>query len=379
MPESVADRKSFFYALISFLGLFTFFGQIRQAKKDNKPILDLFTDGLSFIGRCLFCLIKWPAAILWFVLLCTPILAFRCLPISLKAPVRSGRRCVVKTVLGAEQKTEIMLLELKHDLTRREDTVKLYQSSGGTHTELAQFLGIYDMLVLVAKNLHYADLINLSTVSKSVRESVLPSNDVSRRLNMFRLYTCGPDNKTTCWNCTNQTCDGCQVNFPLRQAVIFHHVDNCVPYCASCHDMYILRHSRVRQNRFKGDPSCTCAPEPAQRRKLVWRFLNRRAYYTEPLGFPRTGRQVCHNCSHLGEEEVFLQKGKNAVLMTKKGLKSNGEKWKMCANLGCGRTLGSGPRYWICKLYGCEKECRSTVHQAWGSKADDGVIGEALV
>jgi hypothetical protein len=78
-------------------------------------------------------------------------------------------------------------------------------------------------------------------------------------------------------------------------------------------------------------------------------------------------------------DELVSRKGRSAMTMLRKGLKSNGEKWETCAVLECGQALGTGPRYWVCKLYSCDKECTSTVHQAWVSKADDGVVGEAFV
>jgi hypothetical protein len=380
MHESLANFRSAFYALTSLFGIVAFFGSYAQARKENTSILNLIKEVAKSTWHCLSRVLGCPVIALWFVLFYMHVLFFRCLPLSFKAPVRSGRRYAVKTALGAEQKTEFMLSELTSSLTKNKATAEPYQNSGGTGSDLSQFLAVYDMLIMVARHLHYTDLISLSSVSKSVRESVLPSNDVSHRIKMFRLYACEPNGKTTCWSCTNQICDDCQEDFPLRQAIIFHHVDNCVPYCASCYHMYIVRHPRLLRNKTKGDPPCNHAPkQPNQGRKLFRNFLNRRAYYTEPLDSYRTVRQVCHTCSRLAEEEIFVRKGKSAVGMIKRGLKSNGDKWEMCANLGCGQSLGTGPRYWICKLSGCNKECRSTIHQAWGIGKDKNVVGGDLV
>jgi hypothetical protein len=65
----------------------------------------------------------------------------------------------------------------------------------------------------------------------------------------------------------------------------------------------------------------------------------------------------------------------------KRGLKRGGEKWTKCARVGCGRELGTGPRWWVCGIRNCEKECRSIVHQGWGrgEKGNGIVVGEEVV
>jgi hypothetical protein len=54
-----------------------------------------------------------------------------------------------KTAIGAGKKVGIMLSEVKNGFTKSEDLVKPYRNSYGTHTPLAQFLGVYDMPVMV--------------------------------------------------------------------------------------------------------------------------------------------------------------------------------------------------------------------------------------
>lgn len=338
-------------------------------------------EALKLTGSCISCMFKWPALIVFGVVVYTPVLFFRCLPMDFKAPVRSARRYATKTTIGAEQKIEMMLTERINHVSKGSNTVGQYQGSGGTQTELSQFFGVYDMLIMVVKHLHFADLVSLSTVSKSVRESVLPSNDISRRLDIFRRYTCHPDEKDTCWGCTNQICYGCEETCRIPQATVFHHLHNCVPYCASCYRTHVVRDSRFMRSRSDGNPTCACAPKPAftQRRKAFWASFNRHAYYTHVTSLSLTDRQLCRICSQLNSEELAVRKAESAMRLLKKGLKSDGRRWKTCAVLGCGRRLGSGPRYWVCKLLSCDRECKSTIHQAWGSKTDDGVAGEAIV
>jgi hypothetical protein len=378
MWTSFADCNSFFCALLSFLGYISTFVSARQMRRDNESILDLMKEVSTMAGKCLFCPVRWAALIVGWIIFYTPIYFFRCLPLSFKAPVRSGRRCVAKTAIGAGQKVEIMLSEVKNGFTKSKDLVEPYRNSYGTHTPLAQFLGVYDMLVMVTEHLHYTDVISLSTVSKSVRQAVLPSNEISRRLAMFRLYTCEPDKKTNCWSCTNQICESCEVDFPVLESVASRHIENCIPYCASCYRTYTVRHPRARKNRMKGNPPCKCG-RSSQEQTFLGRLFKRDDYYTESISSFPIDRQVCRNCSQFTKEELFLRKAEEAMVMLKKGLKGNGEKWNKCANLGCCRGLGTGPRYWICKHYNCDNECSSTLHQAWGSKTNNSMLGEASV
>lgn len=62
------------------------------------------------------------------------------------------------------------------------------------------------MLIAVAEEMHYLDIMNLSRVSKSIREVVLPAHDFDRRVDVFRRYTCPGKEKTDCWVCDKQIC-----------------------------------------------------------------------------------------------------------------------------------------------------------------------------
>jgi hypothetical protein len=72
---------------------------------------------------------------------------------------------------------------------------------------------------------------------------------------------------------------------------------------------------------------------------------------------------------------------KKTEIELRKGLKAGGGKWTHCANAGCLRKLGTGPRWWVCKGENCGKECRSLLHQSWGrgGKAGAAVVGEEPV
>jgi len=141
------------------------------------------------------------AALYW-----VPRLLFRFLPIAVKSPVRFVRRYGVKAGQGLEEKSAMQLKTLTKTSSGKGDK-GVYEGKGnGEPAKLAEFLGIYDMLILVVENLHYVDLINLGLVSRSVREAVLPSEAYAQRMVHFKLYTCHRKGKRACWSCKMQIC-----------------------------------------------------------------------------------------------------------------------------------------------------------------------------
>ncbi|KAG9383541.1 hypothetical protein A1F94_005452 [Pyrenophora tritici-repentis] len=189
---------SFFYALMSLLGIILFFGAIRDAKQQGTSVSVMFRELGNDICWCLL-LIPKAFLIFFLILYAIPLISFRCLPLSVKAPIRCARRYMIKSRLGTEQNTKIALKKSKSMSNKSKKSPGRYQGGEGSHTELAQFLGVYDILILIAKDLHYIDVMNLALVSKSVRKSVLPSYDLARRLPIYKLYTCNADDKRSCW------------------------------------------------------------------------------------------------------------------------------------------------------------------------------------
>jgi hypothetical protein len=135
-----------------------------------------------------------------------PLLLFRFLPISVKSRVRFARRYVAKAGQGMEEKSEVQLKTLTKKYNGRGE-IGVYAGKGnGEPANLAEFLGIYDMLILLVENLHYVDLVNLGLVSRSVREAILPSDAYAQRMVHFKMYTCHRKGKRKCWICEMQIC-----------------------------------------------------------------------------------------------------------------------------------------------------------------------------
>lgn len=197
----------FFYALIVLFSLIAFSGALRDSRRQGKTAIDMsmalgksFLNFLTAVPRCIVTLLL---LLVWFL----PQSFFRCLPISLKAKVRFGRRYTVKSLWGLEQKAELEVTELK-DVYKQNQRKQLprYQGGPGEACPLSDFLSVYDMLMAVTEDMHYLDVMTLSLVSKSVREVVLPAHDFDRRIKTFRRYTCPGKKKVECWICDKQIC-----------------------------------------------------------------------------------------------------------------------------------------------------------------------------
>ncbi|KAH7083679.1 hypothetical protein FB567DRAFT_604714 [Paraphoma chrysanthemicola] len=199
---------SAFYATISLLNIIAFLGAIFGARRDGESLLTFVTNLLKVVLEQALNVPKGIALLVVGFLWSLPQCMFRCLPLSIKSPVRFGRRYAVKSVLGAEQKAELGIMEMKtvYEQKKRQH-MPCYQGGGGEPSPLSNFLSIYDMLMVVTEELHYTDIMNLSRVSKSVREAVLPAGDLGRRVQAFRRYTCHGAQRTLCWLCDKQICN----------------------------------------------------------------------------------------------------------------------------------------------------------------------------
>lgn len=193
--------------MIALLNLVAFIGALVTARRQRQSIKDvLVVLGKALMVR-LLAIPKVLAAILIGILWIIPECIFRCLPLSFKSKVRFGRRYALKVGLGLEQKAELGATEMNdmYKQTRRKRMPR-YQGGAGEACPLSNFLGIYDMLIGVTEQMHYLDVMNLSRVSKSVREVVLPAYDFDRRIETFRRYTCPGKKKEVCWTCDRQIC-----------------------------------------------------------------------------------------------------------------------------------------------------------------------------
>lgn len=365
------------------MGMVIFLGTMRNLKQQILTLANTIKVCVIAIGKCFLYMPRLLIFMFPCLLYHTPVFFFRGSPMKVKGPVRAARRYTVKTALGVEQKAEVALKELQTELAKRRENVGRYQGPPGNPTPLADFLGVYDMLIMVDMYLHYVDVLNLAAVSRSVRESVLPATDLHRRLTVFNQYTCCDRERRRCWACPNQTCAGCYQLPLVPQVPVVYHLEQCVPYCTPCYYKHVAHAQPKKKNKYKS-ARCKCAPNPPEQQP---NFYQR---YIDILGTPKKTqrsletlpRSVCRECNKLTSEELVAKKTEAAKSMLMKGLKSDGEKWLICAKQGCGNRLGSGPRFWICPKARCGGECISTLHQAWGESrngGEDEIVGDESV
>lgn len=223
-----------------------------------------------------------------------------------------------------------------------------YEGKGTTFTD---FL-CYDVLVLIARDLHYVDLVNLSLVSKSVRDVVFPRSDFATRSEHFKIYSCDELTKTQCWVCMIQVCNSCEIQRPIRETSLIFHLDVCKMYCSSCYYTHVCRSTLNSRTSTK----CGCAPrdQPPSAWSALWR--TRAPHVLPQLRYPH----ICRLCNMLDDQ----------TLLSLREARSKAEMRDLARQPDCSKCAQvlppKGPRWWVCTR--CTKECRSHVHPPWGSK-----------
>lgn len=369
---------TFFYALITFLQLIAFLGALACVKQSGQTWLGiikgswwLLLNGIKAVPLVLYFFL---AGVLYYL----PEFFFRCLPVGIKGPIRRTRRVAIKTGLGVEQHAELKMTEIVAEIKKKQAVKRRFQGGEGQNSPLAEFLGIYDMLLLVTPELHFVDVMSLSRVSKSIREVVLPLNDFDRRFGVFEMYTCPGDNKSRCWICSNQVCSDCHQLPQVSQTSILFHLDCCEPFCSSCYHEHVTKEGFVQvSNQRKKKPDCKCAPKNEHPNIFERVFLGAKKDRFSVLG--KLPRSVCRECNKMNDIELLAARQKRTKHDLMQGRKSDGTLWTQCAVRGCGKDLGRGPRWWICNKRTCRRECRSLVHRAWGSKQDASAVNSDAV
>ncbi|ORY19569.1 hypothetical protein BCR34DRAFT_134628 [Clohesyomyces aquaticus] len=336
-----------FYALIVFINIIVSFNLFREHRRKGNSFKQWLSELTVAFPQFLAIFVYVP----WFLL----VLIFRCLPLSLKSRTRFGRRYAVKTAQRLPTPHEVKMKTMS--MTRRDGKKRYKGGEDGNPTGLAEFLGIYDVLMLVVEDLHYADIVNLSLASKSVREAVLPAADYDRRIKHFRMYACEPETKSQCWVCANTICQLCLIPRSLRPNTLTWHLDTCHPYCTSC---YWSSVAHTRLNSRTAIPRCICAPPTAHPSFLqtLWRSAT---WYSSRQPAYGVMRNICTECDRLSDAEIAGKREKR----TKKELRDpQRDGCEVCWQ--CKEGLGGGPRWWVCGS--CRKECTKACHAPWGKR-----------
>ena len=135
----------------------------------------------------------------------------------------SGFRYRVRYFSKSRQKTKLETVsELQTLPSNHRHKLSIVLSSESKperqHEQYGSFLS-YDLLMLIVRELHYVDVINLSLASRNLRDALLPRADIAARTQALKIYTCEV-RKSECSICGNQICPVCQYQRAMRSLLI---------------------------------------------------------------------------------------------------------------------------------------------------------------
>ncbi|KAF2276425.1 uncharacterized protein EI97DRAFT_39594 [Westerdykella ornata] len=219
---------------------------------------------------------------------------------------------------------------------------------------LASLLSTYDILLLIAANLHYSDFRNLTLASRHVRHAAL------HRLppDHYIRYTCHPDERTgriRCFLCDIPCCTSCCTFTPIRQSPLPFHLESCRPYCHGCYITHIHRDPHTYDGNELMATTCECHPEPS-RLQWLWDYLYRAEYLETENTQER--RHVCRQCNTLNDRELTKKWDRRAMWELMHPEAREG----MNSCVMCKKDVRGALRWWVCGE--CGLECTSGVHLA---------------
>jgi hypothetical protein len=221
-----------------------------------------------------------------------------------------------------------------------------YQSK--TNPKLLELLSSYPIMTAIAEGLHYADLIQLSLVSKDIHDTIFPRSKPASSSGL-KKHCCLEGVRAACWCCKTQICSAWQVPTNPRNPKDFcatfkymtktdttEHLNHCTQYCSKCFRTRICRSAGPRELT----PKCSCNADRGT-----------------------FGKQLCRFCLKLPDkvtkERVEKKEYKEMLAIAARQVNCG----------GCSKRLPkTGPRWWACGR--CRKECRSPFHPQWAGGAE---------
>ena len=138
----------------------------------------------------------------------------------------SGIRYRLRCYSKSRQRTKLeTVAELRMLSSNHGNEKSIVLASESNHERQEQPYGgflSYDLLMLIVRELHYVDVINLSLASRSLRDALLPRADIAARTRALRVYTCEGSN-SECSICENQICPVGQYQRTMRSLLIHWH------------------------------------------------------------------------------------------------------------------------------------------------------------
>ncbi|KAI0866593.1 hypothetical protein F4860DRAFT_499914 [Xylaria cubensis] len=204
----------------------------------------------------------------------------------------------------------------------------------------------------IARDLHYADVVNLSLASRGIREAVFPRQDASDVENKdLRYSSCRGNRKYDCWACGIQICEECSKSMRLGKSTVSFHMSLCAAACSRCYYKTISTGAHMRQQ-------CQCTDG-----RTKGNYTRRPSYYWAPDPNPLATRLVCRDCYDMTNDEVLaLRERRDSAMYSKLT-----QQPLSCSQ--CSESLPrTGPRWWVCSK--CKMECRNKCHSEWSQRLE---------
>jgi hypothetical protein len=217
-----------------------------------------------------------------------------------------------------------------------------------TNPKFLELLSSYPIVTAIAEGLHYADLIQLSLVSKDVHSIIFPRTKRSSSSSL-KKHCCLKGANAACWCCRTQICwegqvtgdlsnprDYCATFKYIDKADTTWHLDHCTQFCSKCFRTRMCRSAGPREL----SPKCSCNIDRIT-----------------------VGKQLCRFCLKLPDkiarEKVEKKEHEEMLAIAAQQLNCG----------GCSKRLPkTGARWWACSR--CRKECRSPYHPQWAGTAE---------
>jgi hypothetical protein len=217
-----------------------------------------------------------------------------------------------------------------------------------TNPKFLELLSSYPIVTAIAEGLHYADLIQLSLVSKDVHDTIFPRSKPPTSSSL-KKHCCLKGANTACWCCKTQICwegpvsatpynpkEHCATFKYITKADTTWHLNHCTQYCSKCFRARMCRSAGPREL----SPQCSCNN-----------------------GGMTIGKNLCRFCLKLPDTvaKERVEKREHEEMLARAAQQVN------CG--GCSKRLPkTGPRWWACGH--CRKECRSPFHPQWAGGAE---------
>lgn len=127
-----------------------------------------------------------------------------------------------------------------------------------------------ELVMLITRDLHFSDLVNLHRSSKSLRKTFFGDFDTPAVLRSLRQFACSSyPARFSCAICSMQTCNGCQTSHNLPSSNAFRHLRECRAVCTKC---FYKRHCLWVTDQHDNDAAYWATRSRLDRAQNLWDY-----------------------------------------------------------------------------------------------------------